>query len=70
MLQAVQFRGELPRGEVAALLGMGERQARRVISALLEAGVLASPNTRAALRITFPASLAGRWLPGLFPDAA
>ncbi|MGH6893875.1 MAG: Fic family protein [Dongiaceae bacterium] len=70
VLEAVLFRGKLSRGDVAALLGMGERQARRVTSALLEAGVVTSESTRAPLKIAFPATLAGRWLPGLFPEAA
>lgn len=68
VLEAVLFRGELPRGDVDALLGASERAARRVISALLERGVLSSESTRAPLSITFPAALAARWMPGLFPE--
>lgn len=68
ILEAVLFRGELPRGDVSALLGTSDRQARRVVSALLERGVLVSESTRAPLFITFPAALAARWLPGLFPE--
>lgn len=69
ILEAVLFRGELPRGDVAALLGMSDRGSRRIVSALLERGVLASESTRAALSITFPAALAARWMPGLFPES-
>ena len=68
VLEAVLFRGELPRGDVAGLLGTGDRQARRVVSALLERGVLISDSARAPLHITFPAALASRWMPGLFPE--
>ena len=68
LLEAVLFRGELPRGDVASLLGTGERNARRVMSALLAAGVLASDSPRESLRLAFPATLAGQWMPGLFPD--
>jgi Fic family protein len=68
VLEAVLYRGELPRGEAAAVVGTGERQARRVISALVDKGVLVSENSRAPLRLVFPASLASRWMPGLFPD--
>ena len=68
VLEAVLFRGELPRGDAAAIVGTGDRQARRVISALTEKGVLTSESTRAPLRLTFPATLAGRWMPGLFPE--
>ena len=68
VLQAILYRGDLPRGEVAPLLGTGERQARRVTAALIERDVLASDSFRASLRLAFPARLASRWLPGLFPD--
>lgn len=68
VLEAILYRGELPRGEVAALLATSERNARRLTSALLDIGVLASASSRAPLRLTFPATLAGRWMPGLFPD--
>ncbi|MCC7418253.1 MAG: Fic family protein [Acidobacteria bacterium] len=70
VLEAVLFRGELPRGDVPSLLGASERAARRVVSALLDRGVLASESTRAPLFITFPAALAARWMPGLFPEQA
>jgi hypothetical protein len=70
ILEAVLYRGELPRGEAEMVLGTGERQARRVVSALVDKGVLVSDNTRAPLRLVFPASLASRWMPGLFPEQA
>ncbi|MBY0276420.1 Fic family protein [Candidatus Binatia bacterium] len=68
ILEAVLYRGELPRGDVAAIVGTGDRQARRVVAALLERGALTSSSTRAHLRLAFPATLASRWMPGLFPD--
>lgn len=68
ILEAVLYRGELPRGDAAAAVGTGDRQARRVVSALLDRGVLTSASTRAALRLAFPAALASRWMPGLFPE--
>jgi Fic family protein len=68
ILEAVLYRGELPRADTAGIVGTGERQARRVVSALLERGVLVSETTRAPLRLAFPAALAARWMPGLFPE--
>jgi Fic family protein len=70
ILEAVLYRGELPRSDAADILGTGERQARRIISPLLEQSVLTSESTRAPLRLAFPASLASRWMPGLFPERA
>jgi Fic family protein len=68
ILEAVLYRGELLRGDAAAVVGASDRQARRIVSALFGRGVLASASTRAPLRLAFPAALASRWLPGLFPD--
>jgi Fic family protein len=68
ILEAVLYRGELPRGEVASLLGASDRHARRVTSALLAREVLVSESSRAPLRLAFPAKLASRWMPGLFPE--
>jgi Fic family protein len=68
VLEAVLYRGTLPRSEVAALVATGERQARRVVAALVARGVLNSGTPRAPLQLAFPAALAPRWMPGLFPD--
>lgn len=68
VLEAILYRGELPRGDADTLLGTGERQARRIVSSLLGKGVLVSETTRAPLRLAFPAALASRWMPGLFPE--
>jgi Fic family protein len=70
ILEAILYRGELPRGDVANILGLGDRQARRVVSALSEHDVVVSESTRAPLRLAFPAKLAPRWMPGLFPEQA
>ena len=68
ILEAILYRGELPRGDVPELLGTSDRHARRVVAALVERGVIVSETTRAPLRLTFPARLAPRWMPGLFPE--
>jgi hypothetical protein len=66
VLEALLHRGELARGDGAA--GVVERHARRVVSALMDRGVLASDRPRAPLRLVFPAMLLSRWMPGLFPE--
>lgn len=68
VLEAVLYRGELPRSETASILGTGDRQARRIVSSLLEREVLVSDSPRAPLRLAFPATLAPRWMPGLWPE--
>jgi hypothetical protein len=62
ILEAVLFRGELRRGDVAALLASSERHGRRIVSALIERSVLMSESARAPLHLAFPAALAPRSL--------
>ncbi len=68
ILEAILYRGELPRGDVPDLLGASDRHSRRIVAALIERGVVVSESTRAPLRLAFPAKLASRWMPGLFPE--
>jgi len=68
VLEALLYRGELPRADVSSAAGVVERHARRVVSVLMARGVLASDGPRAPLRLVFPAALASRWMPGLFPE--
>lgn len=68
ILEAVLYRGELPRGEAASLLGVTDRQARRIAGALQGTGVLVSESSRSPWRLAFPATLAPRLMPGLFPE--
>lgn len=68
VLDVLLYRGELPRAEIPEIIGAGERQARRVTSVLLKEGILISESPRAPLRLAFPARLADRWMPNLFPE--
>ncbi|MGA2492754.1 MAG: Fic family protein [Roseiarcus sp.] len=68
ILEAILYRGEMPRGDLANILGVTPRHARRIASMLLERGVLASKGPRDPLTLAFPATLASAWMPGLFPD--
>lgn len=68
ILEAVLYRGELPRADAASAVGATERHARRIVSALMERGVLTAGSVRSPLRLVFPAALASRWMPGLFPE--
>src|SRR3546814_5943439 len=53
VLEAVLYRGSLPRGEVAPLLNVGDRHARHITSALLERGILTPTGPRAPLFLAF-----------------
>ena len=68
ILEALLYRGELPRADIADIAGTGPRQASRFIAALVERGVLTSDTPYGPLRLVFTATLAARWLPGLFPE--
>ena len=68
VIEAILYRGNLARDEVPTLLNVGDRQARRITKALLDRGILTSPHERGAFSLAFPASLAHRWMPGLFPE--
>jgi len=69
VLDAILYRGEIERGELPELLGgVTPRHARRVSSSLLNKGIFTAEGPRLPLRLAFPAALAGRWMPKLFPD--
>lgn len=68
ILEVLLYKGELQRREVATILDVQDRQSRRIMSTLVEQGIVVSDNARAPWRLVFPAKLASRWLPGLFPE--
>jgi Fic family protein len=68
ILEALLYRGELERADLAEIVGTGERQARRVVSDLAKYDVIRSESSRAPIRLSFPATLASAWMPGLFPE--
>jgi Fic family protein len=68
VLEAILYRGTLPRSEIADVAGASTRTATRIVSALTEAGVLTSDTAYAPVRLVFPAALVERWMPGLFPE--
>jgi Fic family protein len=68
LLDAILYRGEVPRGDVAQILGLSTRYSRDTVTELMERGVVASETPYGPLRIVFTAKLAPRWMPGLFPE--
>jgi Fic family protein len=68
VMEALLYRGELARSALPDLLNVTDRQARRVVSTLMDRQVIVSETTKAPLRLAFPATLAHEWMPGLFPE--
>lgn len=68
LLDAILYRGEVPRGDVAQILGLSTRYRRDSVAALTQLGVVASVTPYGPLRLVFTAKLVPRWMPGLFPD--
>lgn len=67
ILEAILYRGEIGRGEIAGILNITDRHARRLTAVLIENGILISDLPKSPLKLAFPAALAHRWMPGLFP---
>lgn len=68
ILDAILYRGEVPRSDVADMLGASARTASRVVAGLIDHNVVTSESSKAPLHIKFPAKLASHWMPGLFPE--
>jgi len=68
LLDAILYRGEVSRGEVAQIISTKARYARLVVADLEKHNVVRSRTPYGRLRINFPAALAPRWMPGLFPE--
>ena len=68
ILREALLSGELERGRVPTLIDASERTARRVISALLQKGLLVSQSHKTPLRLAFPIDVVGRWFPNVYPQ--
>lgn len=68
ILEAILYRGEITRGDLPEILKMTDRHARRLTAILIEKGILISDSSKSPLKLAFPATIAERWMPGLFPD--
>jgi len=69
VLREVVLSGELERGNVTTIVGLRERAARNVTSALLAKRLLVSDGPRAPLRLGFPTEAVERWFPSLYPSS-
>ena len=67
LLREAVLSGEFSRSKIQALTGYQERQARTVLSSLLNSGVLTSASAKGKVRLGFPVDIIERWLPRLYP---
>lgn len=67
ILDHILFNGSLERKDLPGLAGTDERQARRIAQPLVEVGIIRAVTTRAQYTLAFPAELAPRLMPGLYP---
>lgn len=67
VLTEVMMRGEIARGEVPRLIGMGARTGNYLVKQLLEEELLTSESHRAPLRFHIPAKVVGYYFPELYP---
>jgi Fic family protein len=70
VLREAVLNGEIERSKIPSLTGYEERGARNVTAALVDRGMLAAASHRAPLRLAFPADVAERWFPNLYPANA
>ena len=70
VLREAVLNGEIERSKIPSLTGYEERGARNVTAALVDRGMLTAASHRAALRLAFPADVADRWFPNLYPANA
>jgi hypothetical protein len=70
VLREAVLNGDIERSKIPSLTGYGERGARNVTSALVDRGMLTAASHRAPLRLAFPADVAERWFPNLYPANA
>jgi len=67
VLTEVMMRGEIARGEVPRLIGLGERTATDLIKQLLDEELVHSESHRAPLRFHIPGKVVGYYFPDLYP---
>lgn len=67
LLREALFAGSFERGKAAAITAYKERQARTILSLLLEKKLLVADSPRGSVRLGFPIDVIERWFPKLYP---
>ncbi len=69
ILDHILFNGVLERRELPGIVGTDSRQARRIAEPLVKIGLIRAVSSRAPYSLAFPAELAPRLMPGLYPGS-
>jgi Fic family protein len=69
ILDHILFNGSLERMDLPNIIGVDDRQARRIAQPMVKIGLIRSVSTRAPYHLAFPAELAPRLMPGLYPGS-
>ena len=69
LLVEVLHRGEIPRGDVAAITGLGERTARNLLGELLRDAILGASSAKGPVALRFPVKSFDLLFPRLFPES-
>jgi len=67
VLREAWFMGRLERGRIPEIANVKERQAREIVSRLVDLRVLKPEGPRAPLRLHCPIDVIEAWFPGLYP---
>ena len=70
VLAEIMMRGEIARGEVKRISGLGERTARDLTSQLESEELIKSANHRAPLQFHIPSKVVGYYFPTLYPEGS
>lgn len=68
LLEEALIRGEFERGDILRITGLPERSARRVLSEVIETGLLASDTPKGPVSLRFPIDAQEVLFPRLFPQ--
>ena len=69
LLEQTLIRGEIERGDASRITGLPERSARRVLTDLVDIGVLASATPKGPVSLRFPSNSLEVLFPRLYPRA-
>ena len=68
LLQEALIRGQFERGEISRITGLPDRSARRVLTEVTRAGLLASETPKGPVSLRFPVDALEVLFPRLFPE--